>query len=95
MAYRRMTRMISFRVSEDQFERLRAQSQAEGARSVSDYARYVLSREARESIQWGDELQRLKFEVHRLSELLGRSFAPSLQQPPSLSVAAKKPPSNS
>ena len=34
--------MISFPVSEDEFERLRVRSQAEGARSVSDYAREAL-----------------------------------------------------
>ena len=46
MAFRRMNRMISFRVSDDEFERLRAKSEAEGARSVSDYARVALAREA-------------------------------------------------
>ena len=37
-----MTQIISFPVSEDEFERLRVRSQAEGARSVSDYARDAL-----------------------------------------------------
>ena len=42
MSFRRMTRMISFRVSEEEFEELRAKSEAQGARSVSDYARVSL-----------------------------------------------------
>ena len=42
MSFWRRTRMISFRVSEQEFELLRSQSEAEGARSVSDYARITL-----------------------------------------------------
>jgi hypothetical protein len=37
-----MTRMVSFRVSEREFELLRSKSEALGARSVSDYARVAL-----------------------------------------------------
>ncbi len=37
------SRMISFRLSEDEYERLKQNSLAGGARSVSDYARLVLS----------------------------------------------------
>ena len=95
MAYRRMTKMISFRVSEEEFERLRARSEAEGARSVSDFARQALSLETNGHIQWGDELQRLRSEVERLSELLGKSFSQSIHEQPSLVVAGKKTWSNS
>jgi hypothetical protein len=38
------TRMISFRLSEDEYECLRQTSQSRGARSVSDYARVTLCR---------------------------------------------------
>jgi hypothetical protein len=41
---RRKTRMVSFRVSEDQYESLRTNSLKEGSASVSDYARAVLFR---------------------------------------------------
>jgi hypothetical protein len=39
----RRTKMVSFRVSDEEFERLRQQSQAHGARSVSEYARLTLT----------------------------------------------------
>ena len=91
MAYRRMTRMISFRVSEDEFERLRSKSQAEGARSVSDYARLALSRDTTGEGEWRDHLQRLSSEVHRLTQLLDppRQQSP-FQERQALSVAPKK-----
>ena len=64
--------MISFRVSDDEFDRLRAKSEAEGSRSVSDYAREALSRESRGEHQWIEHLQRLSADVQRLTELLDR-----------------------
>ena len=39
---RRRTRKISFRVSEREFEQLKNKSEAEGARSISDFARLAL-----------------------------------------------------
>lgn len=72
MAFRRMNRMISFRVSDDEFERLRAKSQAQGSRSVSDYARVALAKEARGEHEWLDHLQRLSADVQRLTALLDR-----------------------
>jgi hypothetical protein len=38
------TRMISFRLSQDEYECLRQTSESRGARSVSDYARVTLCR---------------------------------------------------
>ena len=70
MASRRMTHMISFRVSQHEFELLRAKSQAEGARSISDYARLTLARDPKETRQVLDDLQQLRSDVHRLTELL-------------------------
>ena len=40
-AYRK-TKMISVRISEHEFERLKTASETQGARSVSDFARVVL-----------------------------------------------------
>ena len=42
MAFRRRTRMISFRVSENEFEKLKTESESVGVGSVSDYARLNL-----------------------------------------------------
>jgi len=72
MAFRKMTRMISFRVSDDEFQQLRAKSEAEGARSVSDYARLALSREASPGPEWLEQIQRLSLDVQRLTEILDR-----------------------
>ena len=38
--------MVSFRVSDEEYERLKLQSQADGARSVSEFARLALVRPA-------------------------------------------------
>jgi hypothetical protein len=42
IVFKRKTRMVSFRVSEQEYEYLRQHSLAQGARSVSDYARAAL-----------------------------------------------------
>ena len=42
MTTKRKTRMISFRVSDREFDQLRTTAEAKGARSVSDYARVAL-----------------------------------------------------
>lgn len=65
-----MNRMISFRVSDDEFERLRMKSQEEGSRSVSDYARLALAREARGENEWMEQMQALHSQMQRLTELL-------------------------
>lgn len=72
MAFKRMNRMISFRVSDDEFEKLREKSAAEGARSVSDYARVALAREANGERNMMQHLQQLTANVQRLTELLDR-----------------------
>jgi len=78
MSFTRRTRMISFRVSENEFQVLRTKSEAQGARSISDYARAAL----RESTGSPDghlevcidllsvEVQRLSGEIRRLLDLL-------------------------
>ena len=42
MVFKRRNRLISFRLSEEEYESLRALCVTEGARSVSDYARSAL-----------------------------------------------------
>jgi phosphoglycerate-specific signal transduction histidine kinase len=44
VVFKRKTRMISFRLSEEEYQYLRSISESEGARSVSDYARDTLFR---------------------------------------------------
>ncbi len=71
-----MTRMVSFRVSEAEFEKLRSKSEAEGARSVSDYARASLCGGAmssggqRQIQDLNDGIERLSGDIRRLSELI-------------------------
>jgi hypothetical protein len=43
--FRRRSRIVSFRVSEDEFEMLKEVSRIRGAHSLSDYARYVTCRD--------------------------------------------------
>jgi len=64
---RRRTRMISFRVSDREFEQLKIQSEAEGARSISDFARLALCGSASRPAQSVDQgLQRLTGDVQQL-----------------------------
>ena len=42
LGFKRKTRMVSFRLSEEEYQFLRAVSESKGARSVSDYARDTL-----------------------------------------------------
>lgn len=78
-----MTRMVSFRISQDEFEQLRVKSVAVGARSVSDYARVALCSAAATNARIGtdvhdlnDIIEKLSCEIRRLSELLKDPGAP-------------------
>ena len=70
--------MISFRVSEREFEQLKNKSEAEGARSISDFARLALcgangasSERVDEGInRLSDDVQQLSADVRRVAELL-------------------------
>ena len=70
------TRMISFRVSEREFDALKSRSESEGARSISDYARLVLcgaengERVAPVIGQLSEEIHQLSTEVRRVTALL-------------------------
>ena len=82
--FRRRTRVVSFRLSDDEYESLRQVSLAEGARSVSDYARVALCRlmgAARESdgdgieakvFQLDEQMQALQDELRRLQAVVGQ-----------------------
>lgn len=81
MSYRRRTRMISFRVSENEFEQLRTMSESLGAGSVSDYARLSLCR-AQQPPSDGidstirkldDELLQVRTHLERLTTLVERT----------------------
>jgi hypothetical protein len=70
--------MVSFRISVEEFEKLKTTSEAQGASSVSDYARLALG--ALPSVPEGKlnaemerlsgEVRQLSHDVHRLTELL-------------------------
>lgn len=90
-----MTRTISFRVSEDEFEQLRSESEKQGARSVSDYARLSLCGSAgsgdyqREITiqQLSESVQRLSSDIHRLFELIE---SPRPRHDPDHAISAKQ-----
>ena len=87
MSHWRRTRMISFRVSDDEFALLKMKSEAEGARSVSEFARLTLcgqtnggsvsvghtNGDASQLTQLRDDLQELNTYVRRVAELIERS----------------------
>ncbi len=88
--------MISFRVSEREFEQLKNKSEAEGARSISDFARLALcgsngssSERVDEGIhRLSDDVQQLSADVRRVAELIESSAsAPSR---PAISLTARK-----
>ncbi len=80
MNLKRRTRLVTFRLDEDEYQNLRDRSIAHGARSISDYTRSVLcrlvgsttefSREALEA-----EVSQLRSEVERLACLVESSTA--------------------
>lgn len=78
MSFRRMTRMVSFRVSEDEFEQLRTKSEAQGARSVSDYARVSLcggtangdGQHEHKIQELSQGIEKLSLDIRRLFELI-------------------------
>ena len=94
---RRRTRMISFRVSEREFEELRMKSEAEGARTISEFARLALCGAASQSSdrvdrrihQLSDDLQQLSAHVRHVTELL-EANRPSATERPRISLAAGK-----
>jgi flagellar biosynthesis chaperone FliJ len=88
--------MISFRLSDHEFERLKTTSEAQGARSVSDYARLAVSGFAialddhleTQIQQLSGEVQQLRGDIRRLMELV-EGARPSVSSPPTLSSNQK------
>jgi hypothetical protein len=88
--------MISFRVSEREFELLKTKSAAEGARSISDFARLALcgpaggsSERERGMLELAGEVQQLRADVRRVAELLEAARA-TVTESPRISLAARK-----
>jgi hypothetical protein len=57
VVFKRKTRMVTFRLSEEEFQFLRAVSGSKGARSVSDYARDTLFRTSQAARRQPAEIQ--------------------------------------
>ena len=79
------TKMISFRVSEREFEMLRERSEAEGARNISEYARNALCEGPKPSDsdirRLSSEIQRLGADVARVTELIEQRGLPATGNP--------------
>lgn len=72
--------MISFRVSEREFELLKIKSEAEGARSISDFARLALCGGAADAdAAPPQEIDQLRAEIQQLNACL-RQVTDILQQ---------------
>ena len=104
MSHWRRTRMISFRVSEREFELLRSKSEAEGARSVSEFARLALCGQTTaaaaassapaaidppEIRRLRDELQELNAYVRRVAESMERNGRPLPSRSTLVAVGSK------
>lgn len=83
--FKRRTRTVNFRLSEEEFESLRKACLAEGARSLSDFARSVVCRSlggASEAFSLREGMRRIDLrldmlhrEVKELTEMIGGSNA--------------------
>lgn len=69
--YQPRTRLVNFRLSEEEYQVLRETCARSGARSVSDYARAAVLTGAQAS-GCGVRCERLEFAVGRLAELMER-----------------------
>jgi hypothetical protein len=74
----RRSRTVNFRLSEMEFEHLRAACMSDGARSVSEYARAVLLRSLGsqpESLSLRDSIRRIDGRLERMQSELGELLA--------------------
>ena len=67
---KRRTRLVTFRLDEQEYQGLRDRSIAQGARSISDFTRSTLSRLI--GNQTGSSREALEAEVYRLSREVER-----------------------
>jgi hypothetical protein len=89
--YDARTRMVSFRVSEDEYERLKDMSLQQCARSVSEFARFILCKQPAAAGASGEgnsprmdklegALRQLRLDMNQLRQIvettLGRVVAP-------------------
>ena len=90
MSFTRRTKMISLRLSQHEFEQLKSTSEAQGARSVSDYARVALCGLTSKSDghleadvqKLSGDVRQLNRDIRRLTELL-EGPRQSFNNPPS------------
>ncbi len=77
--FTRRSRTVNFRLSDAEFERLKSKSVAEGARSLSDYARNTVLRAlggtGAESLSLRDGVRRIDFKLDRLQHDFGELLA--------------------
>ena len=82
--FRKRNRIVSFRVSDQEFATLQHVSESHGARSISDYARVVACRVLEEQCgkdalacqvrTLSNHVDELRREVSRLAALVGRDY---------------------
>jgi hypothetical protein len=62
-------RLVNFRLSEDEFERLKSSCAIQGARSVSDFARTAVLERMQDGVHHGSSETRVHQLDHKVSEL--------------------------
>jgi mobilization protein NikA len=94
---RRRTRLVSFRVSDREFEQLKTRCDSEGARSLSDYARAALCRNERAPYdrvdpsvhQLSEEVRQLREHLLHIIEFLANARRTNDVPPPNPAHAAR------
>lgn len=62
-------RLVYFRISEDEFQKVAEMCQSEGARSLSDFARLAMQRQIRDGSETPDTIMKEKLRV--IDEIIG------------------------
>lgn len=70
--FRKRNRIVSFRVSEEEFEMLQRVSEAQGAHSISDYARFAACRVFEQSAQPETDLRSIHGRLDELAQQVAR-----------------------
>ena len=82
VVFKRKSRMISFRLSEEEYQYLRTVSESKGARSVSDYARDTLFQTNQVGRQRPPELQARMDKLASMLDSLNREVQSLRAGPP-------------